>query len=179
MDVNEATPDIIGGAHAKVKHDSAVRHVTGRAVFIDDIPSLPGVLEAVFVISPYAHAKIVSVDRSKAGVIAGVHEVLIAEDIPGRNDIAPVLENEPVLATDVVQYVGHPVAIVVGETYDVAFHAAKEVIVQYEKLEPILSIAQALEKEEYTYPPQIIERGDPIGAIKTVSYTHLTLPTNA
>ena len=60
MDVNEASADIIGGAHAKVKHDSAVRHVTGRAVFIDDIPSLPGVLEAV---GAFERGDIVSIVR--------------------------------------------------------------------------------------------------------------------
>ena len=170
MDINEASADIIGGAHAEVKHDSAVRHVTGRAVFIDDIPSLPGVLEAVFVISPYAHAKIVSIDISKAKAIDGVHEVLMAEDIPGQNDIAPVFENEPVLASEVAEYAGHPVALVVAEKYDIAFHAAKEVIVQYKVLEPILSVEEALKKKEYTYPPQIIERGDPIGAINLAAH---------
>jgi len=165
MDGFEERQAIIGGAHAKVKHDSAARHVTGKAIFIDDIVAPPGTLEAVFVTSPHAHAKINSIDKTKALNIDGVHDVLIAEDIPGRNDIAPVFEDEPILAEKFAQYVGHPVALVAADNYDVAFHAAKEVIVEYQVLKPILSIAEALKSKEYTYPPQIIGRGDPEGAI--------------
>ena len=65
MDGFEERQAIIGGAHAKVKHDSAARHVTGEAIFIDDIVAPPGTLEAVFVTSPHAHAKINSIDKSK------------------------------------------------------------------------------------------------------------------
>ena len=144
MDGFEERQAIIGGAHAKVKHDSAARHVTGEAIFIDDIVAPPGTLEAVVVTSPHAHARIKSIDKTKALNIEGVQDVLIAEDIPGSNDIAPVFEDEPILAEKYAQYVGHPVALVAAENYDVAFQAAKEVIVEYQVLEPILSIAEAL-----------------------------------
>ena len=147
MDGFEERQAIIGGAHAKVKHDSAARHVTGEAIFIDDIVAPPGTLEAVFVTSPHAHAKINSIDKTKALNIDGVHDVLIAGDIPGRNDIAPVFEDQPILPEKFAQYVGHPVALVAADNYDVAFHAAKEVIVEYQVLKPILSIAEALEEK--------------------------------
>jgi len=159
------TGDIIGGAHAKMKHDSAVRHVTGKAIYIDDIPSLPGTLEALFVISPHAHARIVSINGAKAEAMDGVHAVLTAADIPGHNDIAPVFDNEPVMASDIAEYVGHPVALVAAETYDIAYAAAKEVVVEYEELDPVLSIKDALKKQQYTYPEQIMERGNHAAAI--------------
>jgi len=165
------TGDIIGGAHAKVKHDSAVRHVTGKAIYIDDIPSLPGTLEALFVISPHAHARIVSIDGAKAEAMEGVHAVLTAADIPGHNDIAPVFDNEPVMASEIAEYVGHPVALVAAETYDIAYAAAKEVVVEYEVLEPVLSIQEALAKQQYTYPEQIMERGDYKSAIASAANT--------
>ena len=164
-DVIDTSEDIVGGAHAKVQHDSAVKHVTGRAVYIDDMPSLPGALEAVFVISPHAHAKIIDINISKAVAMAGVAAVLTADDIPGHNDIAPVFDNEPVLAVGLVEYVGQPVAVVAAETYDLAFAAAREVAVAYEKLTPVLDIQDALDKKQYTYPAQEISRGDCAGAI--------------
>ncbi|MDG2032758.1 MAG: hypothetical protein P8J29_02355, partial [Rhodospirillales bacterium] len=70
------TGDIRGAAHAKVKHDSAVRHVTGTAIYIDDMPNVPGTLEALFVTSPHAHARIISIDGARALAMAGVHAVL-------------------------------------------------------------------------------------------------------
>ena len=151
MDGAAENHKIIGGAHAKVKHDSAVRHVTGEALFIDDIPALPGTLEAVFFTSPHPHAKITSINISNALNDRGVHAVMTAKDIPGVNDIAPVFKDEPILARDIVEYVGQPIALVVAESYDIAFHAAKKVIVEYEVLEPVLSLAKALKKENFTY----------------------------
>jgi xanthine dehydrogenase large subunit len=156
----ESSGDIVGGAHARVKHDSAVKHVTGRAIYIDDMPRLPGTLEAVFVVSPHAHARIVGIDTSKAAAMDGVSAVLTAGDIPGRNDIAPVFDDEPVLAQDVVEHVGQPVAVIAAETYDIAFAAAREVVVEYQELTPVLDIRDALEKKQYSYPPQIMIRGE-------------------
>ena len=171
MDGIDTSNDIIGGAHAKVKHDSAVKHVTGKAVYIDDMPVLPGSLEAVFVVSPHAHARIISIDTSKAAAMEGVAAVMIAGDIRGHNDIAPVFDNEPVLAAEVAEYAGQPVAMVAAETYDQAYAAVKEVLVEYEVLEPVLSIEAALEKEQYTYPAQLMSRGDSAGAIKSAVNT--------
>jgi len=144
MDVSNT---IIGAAHDNIQHDSAVKHVTGEAIYIDDMPVLPDTLEIVLVISPHAHANILSVDGSAAAEESGVAAVLTAADIPGHNDIAPIFEGEPVLAEVVAEYVGHPIAVVAADTYDQAFWAAKLVIVEYEELEPVLAIREALEKD--------------------------------
>ena len=156
---------IRGGVQSQVQHDSAVKHVTGEAIFIDDIPPLPDTLEAVFLTSEHAHAKILDVDPEAALRIEGVGGVILAEDIPGKNDIAPVFENEPVLADGVVEYVGQPIAIILAETYDVALNAIKKIIVKYKVLKPVLTIKEALKRESYTFPPQTIERGNPLQGI--------------
>ena len=52
---------IIGAAHDNVQHDSAVKHVTGEAIYIDDMPRLPNTLECILITSPIAHAKINSI----------------------------------------------------------------------------------------------------------------------
>ena len=87
--------DIVGAAHDNVRHDSARKHVSGEAVYIDDMPRLPGTLETVLVTSPHAHADIKSIQVEKALAQTGVRAVLTADDIPGKNDIAPIFSEEP------------------------------------------------------------------------------------
>ena len=99
---------IHGGVHAAVRHDSAVGHVTGAARYLDDVPNVPGTLEAALVLSPHAHARIGKIDFSRALAAPGVVAAIGADDIPGRNDIAPIRDNEPALAMGRVEYEGQP-----------------------------------------------------------------------
>ncbi len=154
------SPSIIGAAHDNIQHDSSVKHVTGKALYVDDMPRLPNTLELVLVTSPYAHAKILSVDVTKAIASSGVLAVLTADDIIGNNNIAPVFDNEPAIADGVAEYVGHPIAIVAAETYDLAFQAAKLVEIGYEELEPVLTIKDALKHKSFTFNPPSVSRGD-------------------
>jgi xanthine dehydrogenase large subunit len=108
--------EIAGAVHSRIRHDSARGHVTGTAQYIDDLPLLPGTLEVAFVTSPHAHARIVAIDTAKARAMSGVHAVLTAADIPGRIDVGPIFEGEPILADGVVEHVGHPVAVVAAES---------------------------------------------------------------
>ena len=119
-----AAEDILGAVHTKVRHDSARGHVTGSARYIDDMPMLPGTLEVVLVTSPHAHARIVSIDVSAARAADGVHGIVTAADIPGHNDIGPIFDGEPVLAHEVVDYVGAPVVAIGAETFDQGMAAA-------------------------------------------------------
>ena len=160
-----ADGDIRGAVHSSVRHDSARGHVTGSARYIDDMPLLPGTQEIVLVTSPHAHARIVSIDTSVALAMDGVRGIATAADIPGHNDIGPIFEGEPVLADGVAEYAGAPVAAVAADTYDQARAAAAAVKVEYEELTPVLDIEDALEREQYTYPPQIMTHGDPEAAI--------------
>ncbi|MBT5941271.1 MAG: xanthine dehydrogenase molybdopterin binding subunit, partial [Rhodospirillaceae bacterium] len=166
----DGSQNIVGAAHDKVQHDSAVKHVTGKALYIDDMPSLPNTLELVLVTSPHAHATIKSIDASKALAMAGVAAVLTAKDIAGHNDIAPIFEGEPAIADGVVEYVGHPFAVVAADTYDQAFQAAKLVAVDYEELKPVLSIKEAFEKEQFTYTPPSVIKGDPDKALEAAQH---------
>jgi xanthine dehydrogenase large subunit len=162
--------DIRGAVHTNVRHDSAVKHVTGRAVYIDDMPDAAGTQHTALILSPHAHARIVSIDKSAAEAADGVSAVVTAAEIPGVNDIAPVMSGEPLLADDIAQYAGMPVAAVSADTYDQAFAAANLVRVEYEELPPILSIEEAWEKEEFTYKPPKIVFGDAESAMKTSAH---------
>ena len=152
--MNAPLARIRGGVHAAVRHDSAVGHVTGAALYLDDIPTVPGTLEAALVLSPHAHARIRRIDLSRALAAPGVVAAITAADIPGKNDIAPIRSDEPLLAADLVEYEGQPVAAVAADTLDQARAAAKLVEVEYEPLPPILTVEEALAQESFVAPPQ-------------------------
>lgn len=149
-----------GGVHASVRHDSALKHTTGEAIYADDIAAPPGTLHAALVLSPVAYGKLRGVDAAKALAMPGVAGIVSAVDIPGVNDVAPVGKNEPALATGTVEHVGQPVAAVIAATRDQAVAAAKAVVLDIEPLEPILSIEAALEKEALVWPLMEMKRGD-------------------
>jgi xanthine dehydrogenase large subunit len=158
--MNEPITRIRGGAHAAVHHDSAVGHVTGAAQYLDDIPVVPETLEAALVLSPHAHARIGSVDLSRALAVPGVIAAVTAADIPGKNDIAPIRSDEPALAAGVVEYEGQPVAAVAATTLDAARAAAKLVAIDYELLPAVLTIEEAMARESFVSPPQTMIRGE-------------------
>ncbi len=161
---------IRGGVHASIKHDSAVGHVTGRALYLDDVPAVPGTLEAALVLSPHAHARIKNIDISAALKAPGVAAVITAADIPGRNDIAPIKTNEPLLPVDLVEHEGQPIVAVAAQTLDQARAAAKLVKIEYEPLPAILTVEEAMAKESYVSPPQLMERGDLAAALKAAPH---------
>ena len=154
-----------GGVHRGWRHDSAEKHVTGRAVYIDDMPPVPGTQEIWLATSPHPYARILSIDCAAARALPGVSAVVTAADIPGVNDIAPIFSGEPILADGVAEYAGHPVAAVAASDRDTARRAAALVAVDYEELDPVLSIEEALERESYVAKPQVMKRGDAAAAI--------------
>jgi xanthine dehydrogenase large subunit len=158
--MNELAPRIRGAVHSAVRHDSAAAHVTGAASYLDDVPTVPGTLEAALVLSPHAHARIRRVDLSPALAAPGVVTAITAADIPGRNDIAPIRSDEPALAAHVVEYEGQPVAAVAAATFDQARAAAKLATVDYEPLPAALTIEEAMARESYVSPPQLMVRGE-------------------
>jgi xanthine dehydrogenase large subunit len=151
---------ISGGAGAAIRHDSAAGHVTGRALYLDDMPVTPDTLEAACVLSPHPHARIKRIDFSKALAAEGVIAAIAAKDIPGKNDIAPIKTDEPLLPAEIVEYEGQPVAAIAATTLDLARAAAKLVVVEYEELPAILTVEEAIAQEQYVSPPQVMTRGD-------------------
>ena len=158
--MNEPLARVRGGVHAAVRHDSAIGHVTGAAQYLDDVPTVPGTLEAALVLSPHPHARIRHVDLSRALAVPGVIAAITAADIPGRNDIAPIRSDEPALAAEVVEYEGQPIAAIAAATLDLARAAAKLVDIDYEPLPAVLTIEEAMARESYVSPPQVMARGE-------------------
>ncbi|MDW8147770.1 MAG: xanthine dehydrogenase family protein molybdopterin-binding subunit [Roseiflexaceae bacterium] len=115
--------------------------ITGRAKYAGDL-TLPGMLHARLVLSPYAHAQIVSIDARAARAAPGVVAVLTADDLPTRNR-AVNSRHSALLAKDRVLWCGQPVVAVLGETEAAARDAADLVMIEYEPLPPIVDVRQA------------------------------------
>jgi CO/xanthine dehydrogenase Mo-binding subunit len=106
--------------------------------------------------SPHAHARIRRVDIAKAVASPGVHAVLLASDVPGKGTFGLDFADQPVLASDVVRYQGEPVAVVAGETAELAKRAAARIEVDYEVLPAVTDMERALEPDA----PKVQEWGN-------------------
>ncbi|MEQ9328712.1 MAG: xanthine dehydrogenase molybdopterin binding subunit [Rhodospirillales bacterium] len=157
--MNAPTGTAKGGVGAGMRHDSAAGHVSGKAIYLDDMPLPPGSLHAMLVLSPHAHARVVSIDGTAALAMPGVRAVVTPADIPGKNDIAPILKDEPALA-EIAEYVGHPVAAEVAESFAAARAAVSAVKIEWEVLPAILTIEAALEAGTTVARDQVMQRGD-------------------
>ena len=146
-------------------HESAHKHVTGEAIYVDDHAQPQGMLEVWPVCSPHAHAKILRRDASAARLVPGVSAVLLADDVPGLNDVGAVRHDEILLADKEVFYHGHIVALVVGATPEICRAAAEKVIVEYEPLPPIFTIEAGIEAGSFHSDPNYIRRGDIASAL--------------
>ncbi|MFL6570053.1 MAG: xanthine dehydrogenase small subunit, partial [Chthoniobacterales bacterium] len=146
-------------------HESAHKHVSGEAIYVDDHAQPAGMLEVWPVCAPHAHAKILRRDATAAREIGGVRAVLLAEDVPGLNDVGAVRHDEPLFATDEVSYHSQIVALVVGETQEICRAAAEKVAVEYEPLKPIFTIEEAIAAESFHTEAAHIRRGDVASAL--------------
>ncbi|MBD1914112.1 MULTISPECIES: xanthine dehydrogenase molybdopterin binding subunit [unclassified Leptolyngbya] len=147
----------IVGQHKR--HESAEGHVTGKAVYTDEQRPPMGMLSLYPVLSSHAHARITRIDVSAAYDVEGFVTVLTADDIPGENDTGAIAHDEVLLPTDVVSYWGQVVVWMVGETEDAARNAAAKVVVEYEPLEPVLTVKEAIAHQSFHTAPQVVRRG--------------------
>jgi len=154
----------------QIPHESAVLHVTGEAHYIDDLPASGNLLVGRVVYSPRAHARILSFDLSKAQRAPGVEAVLSFKDIPGHNQMGPVVKDEPCLAEKEVTFVGQAMFLIAART-DAQCRAAEKLIdVKYKSLDSILTIEDAIRKNNLLGSPRSMSRGDAESAIADSSH---------
>jgi xanthine dehydrogenase large subunit len=146
-------------------HDSAWKHVRGQARYIDDLPEPEGLLHAAVGQSTEAHARITAMDLSAVRAYPGVVAVMTVDDVPGHTDIGPVFPGDPVLAGDLVEYMGQPLFAVAATSHRAARQAARLAKVSYESLETVLTAEAALDKQLFVRPSHTQQRGDPDKAL--------------
>ncbi|MGC4026793.1 MAG: xanthine dehydrogenase molybdopterin binding subunit [Mesorhizobium sp.] len=166
---NVKATKIAGGVHTDQRHDSAHKHVTGEAIYIDDMPEPRGTLHGCLGLSTVAHGKITKIDLSAVRTAPGVVDVLTAKDVPGVNDISPTgRHDEPVLAEGVVQFYGQPVFCVIAETREQARRACKLAKIEYEELPFVVDIGGLdVAKDKLVTPNLTLTRGDAAEAIRS------------
>jgi len=161
MSEGKAQPTIDGGVRQSLRHDSGHKHVSGSARFIDDLPEPAGLLHVQLGVSNQAHARILSIDLSQVRAHPGVELVLTADDIPGENDISPThRHDEPVLSEDLVEYAGQAIFAVAATTREAARLAVKKAVIDYEPLQPVVSIEAAKETGVEVTDPLTLKRGE-------------------
>ena len=158
---------VVGKGYA---HDSARRHVRGEAIYIDDMPDLPGTLHIAPVLSQVASGKLIGIDSSQALKASGVVSVLTSEDIPGKNEAAPILKDEPILADTVVEHIGQIVAVVAARTFAEAVQAARLVKVDIEAATPCFDVEEAVDNGSHTCAIQKLVDGDASAAIASAPH---------
>lgn len=153
-------PGIAGATGEAIPHDSSRLHVSGEALYTDDIAEPKGLLHVAVGMSAKAHARIKSIDLAAVRAAAGVVDVMTADDITGENNCGPVVHDDPVLAPGLVQYVGQSVFAVAAETVDQARKAARLAVIEYEELEAVLDLRRAIEVGSFVMPSATMKRGD-------------------
>ena len=147
-------------AGQSVAHESAGLHVSGDATYVDDIAELAGTLYVALGQSSEAHARLLSVDLEAVQNAAGVVAVLTAADIPGHNDCGPIVNDDPILADGLVQFVGQPIFAVVARSFNAARKAARLAKIEYENLPAVLDVATGMQQQSFVLPPMQLRRGD-------------------
>lgn len=141
-------------------HESAVAHVTGRALFIDDLPEPVGLLHLAFGTSSHAHARVLSIDLEKVRSAPGVVGVFSSQDVPGENNVAPVSGEDPLFQHGLVTHMGQSLFAVAATSRRAARNAVRLAVVTYEQLPALVTIEQARAAGSVIEPTQRISRGD-------------------
>ena len=147
--------------HSVPRRDGRAK-VTGRATYVSDV-KLIGMAHAKVLRSPYAHAKILSIDTSRAEARPGVYCVLMGNNLQGLNPYyGHAVKDHPLLAIDKVRYAGEPVAAVIAVDERTAFEALEDIDVRYQELKAVLTPQEAMAKDA----PLLHERKFEAGALR-------------
>jgi len=147
--------------------ESLIRHVTGESVYVADNALPADALVGMIYYSSHPHAAIESFDLEKARQTEGVHSVLSYLDIPGENQMGPVIQDEPCLAENEVVFVGQAVFLIAARDENSAHEAAHKIDITFKSLHPILTLEEAIERNNLLQPQRRIECGDAERALES------------
>jgi len=144
-----------------MKNIDSKGHVTGRSVYLDDIPVRQNTLFAAVFDATVAHARIRKLDVTEAKAYPGVKAVFTHKDIPGENQIGGIIPDETLLADGEILFQGEPIAVVVADNEATARAARSRIKVEYEELEAVTDPREAAAKGLLLLPPRTFASGDP------------------
>lgn len=144
-----------------IPHDSAEKHVSGFAEYTDDMKEPDGTLYGAIGWSKKANAIIKKIDLKEVWRSKGVISVVSSSDIPGRNDVGPVFDGDPIFPKTKVEFYGQPLFAVAATSVELARKAVLKAKVYYKQLKPITTIKEALSKNKLISSVRKIKKGDP------------------
>ncbi len=143
-----------------MKHIDAVSHTRGESQYVDDMPQPSEMLYAAVFSSPVMHGKIMALHVQDACSMDGIVAVLTSKDIPGENQIGPIIQDEELLASAEVCYVGQPVALVIGTSPEIARKGVRKITIDVEQLPAITDPKEAFSKGKIIGSPRTFILGD-------------------
>jgi xanthine dehydrogenase large subunit len=153
-----------GGAGSALAHESAVKHVTGRATYIDDIKAPTDTLHVALGLSPVAHGHLTRLDLEKVRALPGVIDVIDVNEVPGHTDIGPVFPGDPIFVEREISYVGQVIFAVAAESQRAAREAVAAAwaagVIEIDEQPPCLDPVAAVERGELVRPTHVQQSGD-------------------
>jgi len=150
----------------KRPHESGAKHVSGYANYTDDISEPEGTLYGAIGWAKKSHAIIKKIDLKNVIKSEGVVAVVTSKDIPGRNDVGPVYDGDPIFPKKKIEYFGQPLFAVAAKSTELARKAVLKAKISYKTLKPIIKIKDALKKKSFVLKTQTIKKGDPVKRIR-------------
>lgn len=173
-------PNVAAGTASSVKglagqpqkHESAHKHVSGEAVYVDDHLAPVNALHAYVGLSSIARGKITRFDLSKVLAAEGVVDVLTLSDVPGHKDIGPVFPGDPLMVNEggEVEFYGQVLFAVAASSQDLARKAARLAEIEYDSLDADITIEQGLANNSFVRPTHRQQRGDAGQTIANASH---------
>ncbi len=153
-----------------IPHDSGAGHVSGEARYVDDYALPENCVHLAFGLSEKAHADF-TLDLAEVRKAKGVIEVLVAADLPAKNDVSPTPEPEPMLAVDTVHYIGQPIFLVVADSHLNARRAARLGKVDYAEKTPLVTLDDAIAANSTFGDPLTFAIGDAEAALESAPHS--------
>jgi len=149
-----------------VQHESATRHVSGRALYVDDIPVPEDCLHVATGLSPIAHGMLSRLNLDRVRSYPGVIDVITAADVPGELDIGAIFPGDPLFVDREISYVGQPLFAVAARSLAIAKQASMLADIEYTTLPALLNTTAALQAKDFVLPSRTWKRGDATNALE-------------
>lgn len=148
----------------------AAGHVSGKSIYVDDIPEMAGCVFINVFDAPIAHGHINNIDFSAAEQMDGIVKIFSAKDIPGENQIGGIIKDEPLLAEKEIHFKGQPILLIVAENEDAAEEALENIVIDYEALPAITDPRVAFENGSLLSDSRTFRLGDSEQAFQDCKY---------
>lgn len=151
-------------------HESAQKHVTGKAAYIDDIKTPADALHVALGLSPVAHGTLTKLGLEAVRQAPGVIDVITFNDVPGHTDIGPVFPGDPIFVDREISYAGQCLFAVAATTLQAARRSVKLAKLEIDEQPASLDPVAATEREDFVRPSHVQERGDWQTALSQASH---------